>query len=292
MVGLGQPGPDPGRDGRGQGRPRALAARERPARRGGVRRPELRGPLARVPGDRALRPREGRVHRRHGRQAGPARGRAPRHGVPRRDRRRGPAGPAQAPEGARGEAVPPAGRRARPPRGHPADRGHAPGPGRRWCARSSSAATSTSASARIPLTRPAAARARRGHPGPGRAPARVGSARDARATARSRLAGDGRAVAVDATPGRATSASCATCSSARSCSRAKSVLAPARPALRAGRLRRRARGPRPHARSRSSARHIERVLRAEAGHVEAAAEKLGIPRSSLYQKIKKYGIDA
>ncbi len=36
--------------------------------------------------------------------------------------------------------------------------------------------------------------------------------------------------------------------------------------------------------------HIERVLGAEGGRVEAAAKRLGIPRSSLYQKIKKYGI--
>ena len=37
-------------------------------------------------------------------------------------------------------------------------------------------------------------------------------------------------------------------------------------------------------------RHIERTLRAEDGHVERAAIRLGIPRSSLYQKIKRYGI--
>jgi transcriptional regulator with PAS, ATPase and Fis domain len=37
--------------------------------------------------------------------------------------------------------------------------------------------------------------------------------------------------------------------------------------------------------------HIDRVLRAVGGRVEAAAKKLGIPRSSLYQKIKKYGIE-
>jgi len=36
--------------------------------------------------------------------------------------------------------------------------------------------------------------------------------------------------------------------------------------------------------------HIERVLRAEGGRVEAAARRLGIPRSSLYQKIKRHGI--
>ena len=37
-------------------------------------------------------------------------------------------------------------------------------------------------------------------------------------------------------------------------------------------------------------RHIERVLAAENGHVERAAVRLGIPRSTLYQKIKSLGI--
>jgi DNA-binding NtrC family response regulator len=37
-------------------------------------------------------------------------------------------------------------------------------------------------------------------------------------------------------------------------------------------------------------RHIERVLREEHGRVETAAARLGIPRSSLYQKIKRFGI--
>ncbi len=37
-------------------------------------------------------------------------------------------------------------------------------------------------------------------------------------------------------------------------------------------------------------RHIERVLAAEQGFVERAALRLGVPRSSLYQKIKRYGI--
>lgn len=36
--------------------------------------------------------------------------------------------------------------------------------------------------------------------------------------------------------------------------------------------------------------HIERVLREERGRVERAATRLGIPRSSLYQKIKKYNL--
>jgi DNA-binding NtrC family response regulator len=37
-------------------------------------------------------------------------------------------------------------------------------------------------------------------------------------------------------------------------------------------------------------RHIEKVLRLQNGRVEEAARVLGIPRSSLYQKLKKYGI--
>ena len=37
--------------------------------------------------------------------------------------------------------------------------------------------------------------------------------------------------------------------------------------------------------------HIERVLRADGGRVESAAKRLGIPRSSLYQKIKRFGIE-
>lgn len=36
--------------------------------------------------------------------------------------------------------------------------------------------------------------------------------------------------------------------------------------------------------------HIQRVLREESGRVERAAERLGIPRSSLYQKIKTLGL--
>ena len=37
-------------------------------------------------------------------------------------------------------------------------------------------------------------------------------------------------------------------------------------------------------------KYIERVLQEERGQVDQAARRLGIPRSSLYQKIKKYGI--
>jgi DNA-binding NtrC family response regulator len=38
--------------------------------------------------------------------------------------------------------------------------------------------------------------------------------------------------------------------------------------------------------------HIEKVLQEERGKVESAARRLGIPRSSLYQKIKRFGMNA
>lgn len=36
--------------------------------------------------------------------------------------------------------------------------------------------------------------------------------------------------------------------------------------------------------------HIQRIVDAEGGHVESAARRLGVPRSSLYQKLKKHRI--
>lgn len=38
-------------------------------------------------------------------------------------------------------------------------------------------------------------------------------------------------------------------------------------------------------------RYIEKVLQEEGGQVDQTAKRLGVPRSSLYQKIKKHGID-
>ncbi|HLO68457.1 MAG TPA: helix-turn-helix domain-containing protein, partial [Holophaga sp.] len=37
-------------------------------------------------------------------------------------------------------------------------------------------------------------------------------------------------------------------------------------------------------------RHIARALREEGGRVEAAARRLGVPRSTLYQKIRALGL--
>jgi DNA-binding NtrC family response regulator len=36
--------------------------------------------------------------------------------------------------------------------------------------------------------------------------------------------------------------------------------------------------------------HLQRVLDAVGGQVQTAAQRLGIPRSSLYQKLKRFGI--
>jgi len=38
--------------------------------------------------------------------------------------------------------------------------------------------------------------------------------------------------------------------------------------------------------------YIQQVLAEVGGKVPAAAERLGVPKSSLYQKLKTYGIDA
>lgn len=38
-------------------------------------------------------------------------------------------------------------------------------------------------------------------------------------------------------------------------------------------------------------RHIEVILASESGHVERAAAKLGIPRSSLYDKLKRFNLE-
>ena len=38
-------------------------------------------------------------------------------------------------------------------------------------------------------------------------------------------------------------------------------------------------------------RHIKRVLESEDGSVARAARRLGIQRNTLYQKIKKYGLE-
>ena len=75
------------RERHGQGAGRARAARAQRPRRRALRRDQLRRDSGDAARNRAVRPREGRVHRRERAQAGPLRAGASRHALPRRDRR-------------------------------------------------------------------------------------------------------------------------------------------------------------------------------------------------------------
>ena len=104
------------------------------------------------------------------------------------------------------------------------------------------------------------------------------------------------------TRGRATCASCATCSSARCCSCDGNTIG-----VRELRLHARSEAPAGHRSADRSApgyrltgddltlaelerRHIERIYEAESQNVQRAAVRLGIPRSSLYQKLARLGL--
>ena len=83
-----------------QGTRRAGAARLRQAPEGPVRRHQHGGDPARPDRIRAVRPREGRLHRRDRAHAGPLRAGGGRHALPRRDRRHADGGADAAPAGA------------------------------------------------------------------------------------------------------------------------------------------------------------------------------------------------
>ena len=90
-----------GRDRHRQGGGGGVDASASSAARAAVRRRRLRGAPAESPRERALRPREGRVHRRQRAPRRRVRGGARRHHVPRRDRRARARAAAQAPARAR-----------------------------------------------------------------------------------------------------------------------------------------------------------------------------------------------
>ena len=210
------PGPDPGRDRHRQGRARALAAPER------ARAPTRPSSTSTARGSRASCSRASSSATR--RAPSPARSR------PSRACSRSPTAARCSStrsatwtslvqpkllKVARGPALPPARRRARPPGRRAADRGDPPRPRRAWCASRSSARTSTTGSA------PSRWWCRRCASG---ASDVVLLARRLRGAHRRRdgppgvrLVGRGRGRPSPRTPGRATSASCATCWSARCC---------------------------------------------------------------------------
>ena len=144
----------------------------------------------------------------------------------------------------------------------------------------------------IPLRMPVAARAARGHPDP-RAP-------DLRRASRATSAGGASSSPPRpsgpsaATRGPATCGSCATSWSAPCSCAATTSSSPATSASRAPGRRRcpsRRAGAEMHLTLEELEKvHIERVLREMGGRVAEASQRLGIPRSTLYQKIKKFSI--
>ena len=94
-------GPDLGRERYGQGARRALGPRREPPARSGLRRRQRLGAAGVAGRSRALRAREGRVHRCDRVPAGAVRAGARRHPLPRRDRHPVSGGPVQAPAGPR-----------------------------------------------------------------------------------------------------------------------------------------------------------------------------------------------
>ena len=175
--------------------------------------PQLRRAVGVAARERAVRLREGRVHRRAGGQAGPARDGARRHRVPRRGRRDAAADPGQAParhRGAQGDA-----RRRAPAARHrrALHRRHQPR------SRDGGGARPLPQRPVLPLERrhpdaAAAARARRRDRAAGQRLPRE-RLRDGESWPRSRASRGRRWRCCAATGGPATSASCATSSSAR-----------------------------------------------------------------------------
>ena len=116
-----------------------------PRREPHLRQAQLRRHPHGAAGERAVRPREGRLHRRHQPEGRPLRAGAPGDAVPRRGRRH--------PAGAAAQAAPrAAGAGVRAPRRHEDDQGgraagggHEPRPGRGWSPTAASARTSTTA---------------------------------------------------------------------------------------------------------------------------------------------------
>ena len=123
-----RPSSSPARPGSGKEMVAKLLHARSPRRARPVRRRRVRGAPGGAPAERALRPRARGVHGRRARQAGPLRGGARRHGLPRRDRRGEPGDPGQAPARPRHLDLPARRRDDRDPRRRPRPGGDEPGP--------------------------------------------------------------------------------------------------------------------------------------------------------------------
>ncbi len=136
----------PRRDRHRQGARRARDPRPQPAPRAAARDGQLRGAAARAGRERALRPREGRVHRRDAAATRALRARRRRHALPRRGRRAAARGAGEAPARAAGAGVRARRRHAHAARGRAADRGDEPRPRRAAPPPASSGRTSSTGS--------------------------------------------------------------------------------------------------------------------------------------------------
>ena len=283
--------------------PRRSTSTSRRAKRA-VRRRRLRLDPARADRVGAVRPREGRVHRRRRRQAGPDRGRERRHAVPRRDRRARARAPAAAPARARAPPGPPRRRDAVGRRRHPRDRRDAPRPARDGQAPASSARTSTTGSRssrracrRCASARPTSRRSRRGSPTRWAAAASrsrralleqlerhdwPGNVRELRNVVERALSLGDVGARGSRRPARRPSPSRATPTTAASAD------APSQP----GRPRAAVQGSQGRARRELRARLPDRrCSRATSGNISRAAAEAGIDRNYIHRLVKKYGLE-
>ena len=202
-----------GETGTGQGAVRDPHPRARAAAR---TRPMVRVNCAAIPADadrkRAVRPREGRVHRRAGAADRPVRAGRPLDDLPRRDRRPAARRAGEAAARARGAEDRAAGQPAADSRGH-ADHRRDPSQSRAARRRGIVSRGPVLPPERVPDSRAAAPRAGRGHSAAGVAVRRgvLEGVRQAHRVDRQRRPWR----RCSSIPGRATSASCATSSSAR-----------------------------------------------------------------------------
>ena len=180
-----------------------------------VRQHHLLGAAGAAARERAVRPRARRVHRRAAAEAGPVRDRRRRHGVPRRDRRDDAGAAVEAAAVPRGEDVQ-ARRRPRPTSASTSASSRRPTATSRRRSRPGKFREDLFYRLQVmPIHAAAAARAPRRHPAAGRLLHRPLQPRVQEARARSVAGGDGRCSS--SISGPATSASCATPSSARCC---------------------------------------------------------------------------
>ena len=271
-----------------------------PAARAAVREDELRGGARRARGERAVRPREGRVLRRGRAAARPLRAGRRRHAVPRRDRRHAGADAGQAaarPAGRRDHAR---GRRRRDQGGRARASPRPTATSTRCWRTAASARTSTTGSTPLSVRTPALRERPQDIPAlAAHFAAAAARAQPLEAAARCRRTRSrcSQAAALEGQRPRAAQRGGARAHPVRRRSRsAPPTCGPRCPGAAGAPRRARARSParRPAARRSStptSARSSASGCAPTGGHVTNAARSLGLERSHLYKKCRQLGID-